>query len=240
MNDKDDIINVLMQGANTLGISLPLGSVLAFQTYYELLEKKGREVNLTTIRGATDVARLHFLDSLCLMSVVDFCNASVIDVGSGAGFPGLPLKIAQPTIDLTLLDASGKRVSFLTALCTAIKIEAKCVHARAEEYAHNLSVRERYDVAVSRAVANLSVLAELCLPMVCTGGVFLAMKSLGAKDEIDEASSAIETLGAKVHRQVDYVIPGTDITHTVVEIRKIASTPIKYPRRFARIQKTPL
>jgi len=236
----DVISTVIAQGAKELNIELPPDAEAAFKAYYDFLEKHGQHVNLTAISGAQEVARLHFLDSLALLNAATLEYTKVLDIGSGAGFPGVPLKIALPSIDLTLLDATGKRIAFLTKLCAALGISATCLHARAEEAAHMTDMRERYDVAVSRAVARLDSLCELCLPFVCIGGLMIAMKGINSGNEISQACSAIETLGAKLQNSYEYTIPGTDITHRAVLIRKTAKTPDKYPRRFARIQNSPL
>jgi 16S rRNA (guanine527-N7)-methyltransferase len=204
------------------------------------LENKGNYINLTAITGRDDVARLHFLDSLTLLQAADFRNAKVIDIGSGAGFPGVPLKLAEPSMTLTLLDATNKRVTFLSALCDVLGIDTFCIHARAEEAAHMPEMRERYDIAVSRAVARLNVLCELCLPFVRTGGTFLAMKTADSAEETEEALSAVKALGAELTGEKDYIIPGTDITRSIIIIRKISETPVEYPRRFPKIQKSPL
>ena len=234
------VTEIVSRGAESFGIVLPPGAVAAFEKYYALLEEKGKRVNLTAITGAEDVARLHFLDSLALLRTADFKNARVIDVGSGAGFPGIPLKIAEPSIELTLLDATGKRIAFLSELCAELGVEATCVHARAEETARTPEMRERYDIVVSRGVARLNVLCELCLPFVRAGGVFPAMKGVDSAEELEEARGAIQTLGAELERALDYTIPETDMTHRVILIRKKSETPSEYPRRFPKIQKSPL
>ena len=164
----------------------------------------------------------------------------MIDIGSGAGFPGLPLKIAEPAIDLTLLEANGKRITFLSELCAALGVSAALVHARAEEAAHNFDMRELFDIVLSRAVARLDILCELCLPFARVGGVLLAMKGIDSDEEIAAARNAMATLGAEYADSNDYTIPDTDITHRAVVIRKTAPTPDAYPRRFARISKNPL
>jgi len=214
--------------------------VAAFKAYYDILERRGEHVNLTAITGAEDIARLHFLDSLALLRVMPFANTRVIDIGSGAGFPGIPLKIAEPSIDLTLLDATGKRIAFLSDLCAELAIQAAFLHARAEDAAHEPNKRERYDVAVSRAVSRLNILCELCLPFVRVGGSLIAMKGMDSDGEIEEAQGAIEALGAELRGCHDYTIPGTDITHRAVRIEKVSTTPTKYPRRFSRIKSSPL
>jgi 16S rRNA (guanine527-N7)-methyltransferase len=224
-----------------LGQSLSEGAVLAFETYYKFLEEKNQVMNLTAITGEKEVAELHFLDSLALRTFVDFTDARVIDIGSGAGFPGLPLKIAEDTIVLTLLDAQQKRIRFLQELCTKIGCaDVTCLHARAEEAAFDDTMREQYDYCVSRAVARLNILSELCLPFVKVGGIFIAMKGVDSDEEIREAKNAVKTLGGKVEKVSDYVIPGTDVTHRAVVIRKVTHTSPGHPRRFAKIQKSPL
>jgi len=237
---SDQIIDCIAKGAKELNIGLPPTAGAAFRAYYDFLEMRRKNVNLTAISGAEEVARLHFLDSISLLQTATFENAKVIDIGSGAGFPGVPLKIAEPSIDLTLLDATGKRVLFLRDLCAELHIEATCIHARAEEAAHNPDMREKYDIATSRAVAQLNLLCELCLPFVRVGGLMIAMKSTDTETELEEAKSAIATLGAEVQSCIDYIIPGTEITHRAVLICKTSNTDERFPRRFAKIQKSPL
>ena len=236
----DDLSSIIVHGAKELNIELPPEAEAAFKAYYDFLEKRSQNVNLTTISGSQDVARLHFLDSLALLNVAEFKNAKIIDVGSGAGFPGVPLKIAEPSIDLALLEATGKRIDFLVELCAKLGIDATCIKARAEEAAHRPDEREQYDIALSRAVARLNILCELCLPFVRVGGLFIAMKGIDSEAEIAEAQSAVKRLDAEVLKQYDYTIPGTDISHRAIVIRKIKPMQEKYPRRNARIQKSPL
>jgi len=231
---------IVLTGARALGIDLPQPAETAFETYYNTLEQKGRSVNLTSIKGATEVTSLHFLDSIALLKAASFSNTRVIDIGSGAGFPGIPLKIAEPSISLTALDSANKRIAFLSELCSELGIEARLIHARAEESARDPNMRESCDIALSRAVARLNVLCELCLPFVCVGGLFIAMKDANCADEIREAKNAIKTLGAQHLDDFDYLIPGTEITHRAVLIKKTSKTPDNYPRRFARIKNSPL
>ena len=163
-------------------------------------------------------------------------GARVIDVGTGAGFPGLALKIACPDMELTLLDSLDKRIGFLRDTCALLGFDdVRCIHARAEEAPAELHAG--FDIACSRAVARLNLLCELCLPFVRTGGAFLAMKGPDCAEELDEARSAIRKLGGTYERTVTYTVPGTDVTHSVVVIRKTAATPPKYPRRWAKMQK---
>lgn len=233
--------NILKEGANALGIKLTDSALEAFSRYYELLEEKNRVMNLTAITGKKDITQLHFLDSLALMTLVDFKGKTLIDIGSGAGFPGIPIKIAEPSLKLTLLDAQKKRVAFMEELCLALHMtDVSCEHGRAEEVALRPDRRDWHDFAASRAVARLNVLCEMCLPFVKKGGAFLAMKSTDSDEEIREAENAVKTLGAAIERISDYEIPGTNVFHRVVIIRKIAQTPDGYPRRYAKIQNSPL
>ena len=234
------VSEILERGAAELRIKLPSGAGITFEKYYKFLEDKSRNFNLTAISGAEETARLHFLDSLALLDAADFKSSRVIDIGSGAGFPGLPLKIAEPTIALSMLDATAKRVEFLNDLCAELGVEAVCIHSRAEEIAHRSDMREKYDFALSRAVARLNMLCELCLPFVNIGGLFLAMKSVNCEDEIDESFDAARLLGAEFIGTIDYTIPETDVKHRVVVLCKTSETPKKYPRRFAKIEREPL
>lgn len=205
-----------------------------FCAFGQALIEKNRVMNLTAITEPEAVARLHFADSLTLLTVENFNHARVIDVGCGAGFPGVPLKLAEPSISLTLLDSLQKRVRWLDETLTAMGVQAECVAARAEEF----SAREQYDIAVSRAVARLNILAELCLPFVKVGGAFLAMKGAAAQEELAEAQSALRKLGGEVEavRRFDL----GDAAHYVLIIRKCRPTPAAYPRRYSKIKQSPL
>ena len=228
---------LLRDGLTSLG--LPGEGVPALLRYAEALVETNKGMNLTAITEPADIATLHFLDSAALLKLVDFQNKSVVDVGTGAGFPGMPLRILEPSIRLTLLDSLGKRITFLQGACDELGLtDVRCVHSRAEDFAGEH--REGFDLAVSRAVANLRLLSELCLPLVKVGGQFLAMKSAGSDGEIGEAGKAIALLGGKVSAVRDYPIPGTEVTHRLVVIDKVSPTPKKYPRPFARIKKAPL
>ena len=218
---------------------LPEAQVPALLRYGELLLETNQVMNLTAITDPGDVARLHFLDSAALLTLADLRDRSVIDVGTGAGFPGLPLRILEPSIRLTLLDSLGKRVRFLESVCGALGLtDVACVHGRAGEFA--AGHREAFDIAVSRAVAALPILAELCLPFVKPGGWFLAMKSVDSDAELDVARSAVEHLGGQVYGTRDYPIPGCEVRHRLILIQKCRPTPKKYPRAFAKIKKDPL
>ncbi len=219
--------------------NLPAEDIPALRQFSEMLIEKNKVMNLTAITEEKDVATLHLLDSVSLLNIADFSGKKVVDVGTGAGFPGMPLRIVKHDFSLTLLDSLNKRIDFLRECCDALGFaDVSCVHARAEEFA--AKHRESFDLATSRAVANLSVLSELALPLVKVGGQFLAMKSVDSEEEIAAAKSAIKTLGGKISRVEDYTIPGTEVTHRVVVIEKVSPTPAKYPRAFAKIKKQPL
>lgn len=215
---------------------LPPEAVQAMCRFGQALLEKNQVMNLTAITDPAQVGRLHFLDSLTLLDLADFRGKQVIDVGCGGGFPGVPLKIACPEMELTLLDSLGKRMDWLAQILPGLGVEARCVTARAEEAV--AGCRESYDFAVSRAVARLNVLCELCLPYVQVGGTFLAMKGAAAQAEVEQARGAIRRLGGEVERLVAFPQVGQE--HAVVVIRKIRPTPAQFPRRFAKIKQQPL
>lgn len=227
----------LERGLPQLGMGVDLIPRLA--AFAELVLERNQVMNLTAITEPRDVAALHLLDSLSLIKPAGLEQGSVVDVGCGAGFPGVPLAIARPELTVTLLDSLGKRVEFLREACEALELKnTVCVHQRAEEFAE--TQREQFDTAVSRAVAALPMLCELCLPLVKPGGRMLAMKSANSEEEINSAKKAIGILGGKIEWVKDYTVPTTDVTHRIVSIQKVAPTPGKYPRRFAQIKKQPL
>ena len=228
---------ILREGLAAL--SLPVDAAAPLMDFSARLLEINKVMNLTAITEPQDVARLHLLDCAALLNIADFHGKRVVDVGTGAGFPGMPLRILEPDFDLTLLDSLGKRITFLQGVCDEMGLKrVNCVHARAEEFA--AKHREQYDMATSRAVAALNVLCELTLPLVKVGGQFLAMKALDSDEEIRTAKSAIAQLGGKVEETRDYTIPGTDIVRRVVVIRKVKPTPPQFPRAFAKIKKAPL
>ena len=212
-----------------------------FEKYSKMLLSANEVMNLTAITDPEEVKIRHFADSLALLSLYDFSGKRVIDVGCGAGFPGLPLKLGDKSISLTLLDSLGKRIDFLSEVCTSLSLsDVECIHARAEEQAREEGYRESYDIAVSRAVADLSMLSELTLPYVKVGGAFIAMKAQNCEEELNSAENAIKTLGGEVEEIKEYTLYNTDITHKAIIIRKVSETPEKYPRRFAKIKSQPI
>ena len=234
MNERELLVN----GLAAYGIDCPQG-VDQLLRFSDLLLETNKVMNLTAITEPEAVAKLHFADCLTLLNAADFREKSVIDVGCGAGFPGVPLKLGEPSIRLTLLDSLNKRIDFLKEVCDDLGLrDVDCVHARAEEFA--AQHREGFDIVTSRAVANLRMLSELCLPLVKVGGFFLSMKSVDSDAELEDAQQAIAILGGRVTDVKDYVIPGTEVTHRVIFVQKLKETPKKYPRAFAKIKKSPL
>lgn len=226
----------LLAGLPAYSVTLSDGQIDTLCRFGEALIEKNAVMNLTAITGPSAVAQLHFLDCIALLNAADFHGKRVIDVGCGAGFPGVPLKIAEPSIRLTLLDSLAKRMNWLSETLPALGVDAEIITARAEEFAAQR--REQYDLATSRAVARLNVLAELCLPYVRVGGKFLAMKGALAQEEVEEARRGIERLGGHVLRIFEY--PVADAVHKAVVIEKLRPTPPQYPRAFAKIKKSPL
>lgn len=227
----------LRAGLTALG--LPCYAVPRLLDFAGRLLEKNRVMNLTAITEPKDVATLHLLDCAALLTLSDFRGKSVVDVGTGAGFPGMVLRIMEPDFDLTLLDSLGKRIDWLAETCAAMGLDrVDCVHARAEEFA--AQHRQQYEIATSRAVAALPLLCELALPLVKPGGCFLAMKSVDSDDEIQSARGAMGQLGGKLESIRDYAIPGTAVTHRLVVIRKVKDTPPQFPRSWAKMKKAPL
>ena len=229
--------DLLTAGLTALDLDPAAADKLA--RYAELLLEKNKVMNLTAITAPRDVATLHLLDCAALAAQLDLSGKRVIDVGTGAGFPGMVLAILTPDARFTLLDSLGKRVDFLKEVQTDLALKnVTCVHARAEEFA--AQHREQFDLAASRAVAQLNVLCELTLPLVKVGGRFIAMKSTSSDQEIAEARSAVAQLGGEIAAVRDYDVPQTDVRHRAVIIEKVKATPRQFPRSFARIKKSPL
>lgn len=226
----------LLAGLPGLGLTLTETQVDTLCRFGELLLEKNKVMNLTAIRDPAETATLHFLDSLTLLNVCEFAGKRVIDVGCGAGFPGVPLAVAEPTMALTLLDSLGKRMAWLRETLPTLGVTAEVATARAEAYAADH--REAFDICVSRAVARLDVLAELCLPLVKPGGLFLAMKGARADEELAAAQNALKTLGGAAEQTLLFRVGQAE--HAVIPIRKVRATPAQFPRAFAKIKQKPL
>lgn len=210
--------------------------------YFRLLVEWNQKMNLTAITEPREVAVKHMVDSLSAFDENSFPeNCSVIDVGTGAGFPGIPIKILRPDIKLTLLDSQNKRISFLKAIVDTLKLEnVECLHGRAEETARNEVYREKFDVAVSRAVARLSILSEYCLPFVKVGGMFVALKGMKYKEEMNEAQRAVKVLGGGNMKACPVKLPGIDDKRAVIYIPKCSITPKTYPRKAGTPERSPI
>lgn len=208
-----------------------------FQKYFELLAEWNKKMNLTAITDESGVALKHFADSLSLLNFVDIPqNSSLADVGTGAGFPGVVLKIARPDIKLTLIDSLNKRLVFLGEVCAQLGIEAELIHSRAEDGARDEKLRESFDFVASRAVARMNVLSEYCLPYVKVGGAFCAMKGAQANEEFKESLNAINTLGGKLENKYFFELPENGGERAIAVVRKVRNTPQKYPRQSGKIK----
>ena len=240
MTPPDPII-ALKQGAARLGIHLTAQQLWMFETYTSLLLDWNKRVNLTAITDPVEIAIKHYLDSLLCLTVEMPRDAKAIDVGTGAGFPGLPLKIVRPDLNLTLLDATKKKLVFLDAVCSELGfLDVQLVHARAEEAGREVAYRERYNVVLSRAVTNMTALAEYCLPLAAVGGFLLAQKGPDVTEELEAGRNAIETLGGRVEHKIEKVVPMSDYRRTLILVRKVAPTPDRFPRPQKEISAKPL
>lgn len=230
---------LLKNGFSAMKLSVSDAQIAQLEDFTARMLETNKVMNLTRITDPKEIAEKHLLDCASLLQAADFSKKSVVDVGCGAGFPGMPLHILCPSCQLTLLDSLGKRIRFLQGCIDVMNLsDIEAVHARAEEFA--AKHREQYDFAVSRAVAQLNVLAELSLPLVKQGGAFVAMKSKDTDEELERAKKAIRLLGGEIEKIIDYTIPHTEITHRLVVIRKKNHTPKQYPRPFRKISASPL
>ena len=236
----------LLAGLSELGIPYTEQMLEQLQTYYEMVVEKNKVMNLTAVTEKDEVITKHFLDSLCFAKVYlpkrkEGFSPRIIDIGTGAGFPGIPLKIFFPEIQIVLLDSLQKRINFLQDVVSKLDLEGiSCIHGRAEELSGKTEYREKFDYAVSRAVARLASLSELCVPFVKEGGQFLAYKSEGAAEEIDEAGEALSTLGCRKVEVLTYSIPQSDLPRKMVVATKTHATPTKYPRGGGKPMKQPI
>ena len=234
------ISDILKKWCDENSITIDNKQLSDFEAYSSLLLEWNEKMNLTAITEESEVAVKHFIDSISVLKCCEFPQgARLIDIGTGAGFPGIPLKIMRPDIKLTLLDSLNKRLIFLDEVCKKIGTEAGLVHARAEEYGQKPDYRESCDIAISRAVANLPALCEFCLPYVKVGGCFISMKGPDGENELKEAANAIKLLGGGKPEVKTLTLPDGS-TRTIISIRKLSPTPAKYPRRGVKISKSPL
>ena len=240
-------MNKLVNICNKINIEISDDQINCFEKYYELLIEKNKVMNLTAITDKEDVIVKHFIDSIALIPYlldkgININNKlKIIDIGTGAGFPGLPLKIMMPDVKFTLLDSLNKRVSFLNEVIDELKLkDIEALHGRAEDYASDNKYREKYDICVSRAVANLSTLSEYCIPFVKEDGFFISYKAGELEEEINNSKNAIKILGGKINKVEEFVLPGTDVSRVFVFIRKLELTDKKYPRKAGVPAKKPL
>ena len=245
MENKDKSIKTLYDGLSQLNISISKEQEEKLFLFYEMLIEKNKVMNLTTITEINEVVVKHFLDSLSLVKVLSEGELSkklkVIDVGTGAGFPGIPLKIVFPNLSITLLDSLNKRLVFLQEVIEKLELkDIDTLHGRCEDIGRKEDYREQYDLCVSRAVANLSTLSEYCLPFVKVGGYFIPYKSEKIAQEKEEAEKALELLGGKFERQVEFMLPSSDIYRNLFVIKKVKETPKKFPRKAGLPAKEPI
>lgn len=229
-------------GLNKLEIDLSEQQIQQFLDYYEMLIEKNKVMNLTAITEFEDVVEKHFLDSLSLVQQIDLQQElQVLDLGTGAGFPGIPLKIAFPKLNIVLMDSLNKRINFLNEVIEALKLEnIAAVHGRAEEMARKPEYREKFDLCVSRAVANLASLSEYCLPFVTQGGAFISYKSGEIEEEVTQSKKAVFLLGGKIESVKKFRLVETDAERSFVQIRKVKKTPKTYPRKAGTPSKNPI
>ena len=234
--------NVLTKKVKELSIVLNDKQIQQFEQYYNILVEWNKVMNLTAITEYEEVVEKHFLDSLTIVNAINMEKIeTLIDVGTGAGFPGIPLKIAFPHLKVTLLDSLNKRIKFLNEVINLLELDdIKAIHGRAEDYAKQAEYREQYDICVSRAVANLATLSEYCLPYVKVDGLFVPYKSGEIDEELKSSEKAVSILGGKVEEVVKFQLPGTDIGRSFVKIHKIKETKKKYPRKAGMPKKEPL
>ncbi|MCC5909531.1 MAG: 16S rRNA (guanine(527)-N(7))-methyltransferase RsmG [Clostridiaceae bacterium] len=233
---------ILEEGSRELGLTIGEEKSLQLLKYKDILLEWNKHMNLTAIEEEKDVMIKHFLDSIsCTTTKYLKKEGTMIDVGTGAGFPGIPLKVVYPNLKLTLLDSLNKRINFLKEVCTQLQLgDVEFIHGRAEDYGQHKDYREKYDYAVARAVAPLNILVEYCIPFVKVGGYFICQKGKAMHEELGEAQKAIEVLGGKVVDKKEILLPFSDIKHNLLVIQKTKHTSTKYPRKAGKPTKNPI
>ena len=222
---------------NSVGLTLSREQYDKLRIYSKFLVEYNEKVNLTAIKEPMEILRKHFIDSIMVTKFTDIpLNSTIIDVGTGAGFPSVPIKIYRPDVKITLLDSLNKRVDFLKQLCEKLEIDAEFIHGRAEDFSNKVEYREKFDYSCARAVANMSLLSELCIPFVKINGSFLAMK--GPNEDISLGANAVNILGGCIEKETEYKL--FDESRKIVIVKKISQTPPKYPRNSSQIKKKAL
>ena len=237
-----EYFDILNEASSKVGLEYNIKKHEQFMRYKDLIKEWNEKINLTAIKEDEEIVKKHFIDSMKVFEFDKLKNAkSVIDIGTGGGFPGIPMKIVKPEINIVLLDSLNKRIKFLNEVITDLKLEnIKAIHGRAEDFAQQAQYREKFDVAISRAVANLTVLSEFCIPYVKVGGYFVAMKGPAVEEEIKQSTNAIKLLGGRIEHIEEVEIEGSDLKHNLVIISKVSKTHIKYPRKAGMVTKDPL
>ena len=241
----DEGLKIFNKGLEELGIELSNDQIEQFVKFYEMLVEKNKVMNLTGITEFNEVIVKHFIDSLALVKIIDkerlADDISIIDIGTGAGFPGIPLKIAFPEIKIALLDSLNKRINFLKEVSEELGFEnIEFIHGRSEDFGRNPQYREQFDICVSRAVANLATLSEFCVPFVKVGGSFVSYKAGDCGEEVSESVKAVEKMGGKIKTQLEYVVPTSDLNRVLLSIKKEKATPKSFPRKAGTPAKEPI
>ena len=236
----EDFKNKMIELAKTINVELTEEQIINFFEYMNLLLEWNEKINLTAITDVNDIILKHFIDSMTIVKYLKE-NNTMIDVGTGAGFPGIPIAIMREDVKITLLDSLNKRINFLNEVCSELKINnIDTIHGRAEEAGQNKQYREKYDIAVSRAVANMTTLSEYLIPFVKVGGICICMKGSEIDHELEQAKFAIKELGGKIEKVEKFNLPDSDIERNIVIIKKIKPTPNKYPRKAGMPSKMPI
>lgn len=242
MDKNGNFYDIMEKAFVKEGLEFNLEKYSQFMTYMSMIKEWNEKINLTAITEETEIVKKHFIDSIKCFKFPEFRNLKkIIDVGTGAGFPGIPVKIAEPNIHVTLLDSLNKRIVFLNEVIKSLKLQnIETIHSRAEDMAQKVGYRESYDCVVSRAVANMAVLSEYCLPYAKVGGYFIALKGPAIEEEISGAKNAIGVLGGKIVEIIPVEIEDTELNHNIVIVKKVKNTPMSYPRKAGIISKKPI